>query len=80
MMKKLILLLIASGLTGCAQMPIGDQSQYIAYLQHRIEVLEKRTERNESAIIGVNRRVNGLADLVADPSNSESSQPPRKGR
>jgi hypothetical protein len=45
----------------------SSDQQYIAYLLQRIETLEQRTERNEYAVVGVNRRVDGLNNLITAP-------------
>lgn len=87
MRQTIALAFIVLALTGCASVPNisggsveQQQRDYIAYLLHRIEVLEKRTERNEAAILGVNRRVNGLADLVTEPSANDNFPTTRRGR
>ena len=55
-------------MTGCAaQAPDTHDKAQIAYLLQKIEALEQRTERNEFAVVGLNRRVNGLATMVNTP-------------
>jgi hypothetical protein len=44
-----------------------NDQQYIAYLVQRIEILDSAPERNEYAVVGVNRRVDGLNNLVTAP-------------
>ena len=87
--KTTVVVAAALSLCGCAGVrPLeNDQQDYIKFLEKRIEVLEKRvdrnesrTDRNEAAILGVNRRVNGLADLVSEPGASETSPTSRKGQ
>lgn len=63
-------------LAGCAGVPPTEQKDkdYIAYLIQRIETLEQRTERNEYAVVGLSRRVSGLANMVNAPQPQYQQQ------
>jgi len=63
-------------LMGCAGAPPTEQKdkEYIAYLLQRIENIEQRTERNEYAVVGLSRRVSGLANMVGTPQPNYQQQ------
>ena len=54
-----------------------DDKAYVAYLLQRIEALEQRTERNEYTMVGLNRRVTGLANMVTSPQAPLQAQQPQ---
>jgi hypothetical protein len=62
---SMLLLASVTALAGCSTpMPADRNEEYTKYLLQRIETLEQRTERNEYAVVGLNRRVTGLANAV----------------
>lgn len=67
----------AVALSACSTAIPLDSSERdrIAVLLQRIEALEQRTERNEYAVVGLNRRVTGLANLVTNPPAAYQPQP-----
>jgi hypothetical protein len=78
-LRTISIALAAMALSACsAPMPKeSDDKAYVAYLLQRIETLEQRTERNEYAMVGLNRRVNGLANMVTPPQAPMQAQQPQ---